>query len=55
MGRALGFAPEAALEDLVCPCEGQVWSWCSCLGRRDSGSTRFSGELVAREPGNIAL
>ena len=24
----------------VCPCEGQVWRWCSCLGHRDSGSTR---------------
>ena len=22
----------------VCPCEGQVWRWCSCLGRRGSGS-----------------
>ena len=32
----------------VCPCEGQVWRWCSCLGCRGSGSTRYSGELVAR-------
>ena len=32
----------------VCPCEGQVWRWCSCLGRRGSGSTRYSRELVAR-------
>ena len=30
----------------VCPCEGQVWRWCSCLGRRGSGSTRCSGELA---------
>ena len=27
----------------VCPCEAQVWRWCSCLGRRGSGSTRYSG------------
>ena len=27
----------------VCSCEGQVWRWCSCLGRRGSGSTRCSG------------
>ena len=26
----------------VWPCEGQVWRWCSCLGRRGSGSTRYS-------------
>ena len=39
----------------VCPCEGQAWRWCSCLGRRDSGSTRYSGELVARASGNSAL
>ena len=26
VGHLLGFASEAALEDLVCPCEGQVWS-----------------------------
>ena len=39
----------------VCPCEGQVWRWCSCLGRRGSGSARYSGELAAREAGNIVL
>ena len=39
----------------VCPCEGQVWRWCSCLGRRGSGSTRYSGELAARAAGNIVL
>ena len=32
----------------ACPCEGQVWRWCSCLGRRGSGRTRYSGELAAR-------
>ena len=39
----------------VCPCESQVWRWCSCLGPRDSGSTSYSGELVARAAGNIVL
>ena len=38
----------------VCPCEGQVWRWGSCLGRRGSGSTRSSGELAAGAAGNIA-
>ena len=33
----------------VFPCEGQVCRWYSCLGYRGSGSTRYSGELVARE------
>ena len=55
VGRPLGFAPEAALEDWVCSCEGQGWMWCSCLGHRVSGSTRFSGELAARAAGNIVL
>ena len=26
----------------VCPCEGQVWRWCSCLGRRGSDNSRYS-------------
>ena len=39
----------------VCPCEGQVWRCCSCLGHRGSGSTRYSGELTVREAGNIVL
>ena len=39
----------------VCPSEGQVWRWCSCLGCRGSGSTRYSGELAAREARNIVL
>ena len=55
MDDPLGFAPEAALEDLGCPCEGQVWKWCSFLGHRASGSTRYSGELAARAAGNIVL
>ena len=39
----------------VYPCEDQVWRWCSCLGCRGSGSTRYSGELTARTAGNIVL
>ena len=39
----------------VCPCEGQVWRWYSCLSHRGSGSTRYSGELVAKEAENIVL
>ena len=39
----------------VCPCEGQVWRWGSCLGCRVSGSTRYSGGLEARAAGNIVL
>ena len=39
----------------VCPCEGQVWRWCNCLGHRGSGSTRYSRGLVARTAGNIVL
>ena len=27
----------------VCPCEGQVWRWCSCLGHSGSGSTLLKG------------
>ena len=39
----------------VCPCEGQGWRQCSCLGRRVSGSTRYSAELAARAAGNMVL
>ena len=39
----------------VCPCEGQVWRWCSCWGCRNSGSTRYSGELAARPKEKIVL
>ena len=55
VGRPLGFAARAALEDLGSPSEGQGWRWCSCLGCRGSGSTRYSGGLAARAAGNIAL
>ena len=39
----------------VCPCEGLVWRWYSCLGCRVSGRTRYSRELAAKEAGNIVL
>ena len=39
----------------VCPSEGQVCRWCSCLGHRGSGRSRYSGELVTRVAGNIVL
>ena len=39
----------------VCPSEGQVWRWCSCLGLRGSGSTRNSEELATRTAGKIVL
>ena len=39
----------------VCPCEGQVWRWCSCLDCRGSGCTRYSGELSARAARNIVF
>jgi len=39
----------------VCPSEVYVWRWCSCLGDRGSGSTRYSRELAARAAGNIVL
>ena len=39
----------------VCSCDGQVCRWCSCLGHRDLGSTRYSRGLAARAAGNIVL
>ena len=39
----------------VCPSEGQVWRWCSCLSCMASGSTSYSRELVDRAAGNIVL
>ena len=49
------FAPEAAWRAWVCPYEGQVWRWCSCLCCRGSGSTWYSVGLVAKAAGNIVL
>ena len=39
----------------VCPSEGQMWRWYSCLGLRGSGSTRYSVELVARGAENTVF
>ena len=39
----------------VCPSEGQVWRWWSCLGHKGFSSIRYSGKLAAREAGNIVL
>jgi len=55
VGYPLGFVPETAMEDVGLPYDGQVWRWCSCLGRRGSGSTRYSGDLAARVAGNKVL
>ena len=52
VGRPLGFVPETTLEDLGLPYDGQVWRW---LGRRGSGSTRYSGDLAARVAGSKVL
>ena len=51
----VGFAPEAALEDLGLPMRGPGVEGCSCLGCRGSGSTKYSGELAARVAGNTVL
>ena len=39
----------------VCPSEDQIWRWCSHLDHRGPGITRYSGELAAREAGNMIL
>ena len=39
----------------VCPCEGQVWRWCSCLGCRGSGHTKYSGVLAATAAENNSV
>ena len=39
----------------VCPSEGQVWRWHSCLGCRGPGNIRYLGEPVARAAGSIML
>ena len=50
-----GLLPRLPWRTWVCPCEGQVWRWCSCLDLRGSGSTRDSVELAARAAENIVL
>ena len=55
MGRHWGLLLTPPWRTWVCPSEGQVRRGCSCLGHRGSGSTRSSGEVVARAAGNIAF
>ena len=42
-GSSTGVVLQLPWRTWACPCEGQVWRWCSCLGRRGSGGTRYSG------------
>ena len=44
VGHPWGLLLRLPMRTWFCPREGQVWRWCSCLGRRGSGSTRYSGE-----------
>ena len=56
MGHPLGFAPEAALVDLGLPLwRARCGGGANCLDCRGSGSTRYSGELVAKAEGNIVV
>ena len=50
-----GLAPEAFLEVLGLPSDGQEWRWCSWLGHRVSGNTRYSRQSVAAVVGNTVL
>ena len=43
VSRPVGFAPEAALEELGLPCEVQVWRWCNCVSCRGSGRPGIQG------------
>ena len=40
-----GFLLRMPWRTWVCPCEGQVWRWCTCLGCRDFSHTTYSGEI----------
>ena len=56
VGHPLGFAPEAALVDLGLPLwRARCGGGANCLDCRGSGSTRYSGELVAKAEGNIVV
>ena len=58
VGVHCGLLPRLFWRTWVCSCEGQGWRWCSCLGLRGSGSTRYSGGgvvVVARAVRNIVL
>ena len=48
-----GFLLRLPWRTWVCPSEGQVWRWCSCLGCRGSGNTGCSRELAARGAGSM--
>jgi len=50
-----GLAPEAALEGLGLSLWGPGVEVVQLLGSQGSGSTRYSGELVATAAGNIVL
>ena len=39
----------------VCPGEGWMWRWSSCLDHRDSGSTTYAGEPVAKAAWDMVL
>ena len=55
-GRPLGFKLlRLPWRAWVCPCEGQLWRWCSFLDCRGSGSTRYSWGLTATAAENIIL
>ena len=55
MGCPLGFAPEAALEDLGLALWGPDVKVVQLLGSRGFWQHWYSGELVARAAGNIVL
>ena len=42
VGHLMGLLLMLSWRTWVCPCEGQVWRWCSCLDCRGSDSTRYS-------------
>ena len=55
VGRHRGLLQRLSWRTWVCSSEFQVWRWCSCLGCRGPGSTKYSGELVAKASGNMVL
>ena len=55
VGCPLGFAPGAALEDLVLPLRGPGVEVVQLLGSQGFWQHRYSGELAARAAENIVL
>ena len=53
VGRHRGLLQRLSWRTWVCSSEFQVWRWCSCLCCRGPGSTKYSGELVAKAAGNM--